>query len=133
MSIPFYDFPSSPILIIGALGIAVAVAVFFVSYQKYFNSPLNKERAEKTKSLIKEQKELNERLEARFEANEKQLAELEESLQIKIGVLGELFGVTRQFAGELLASTEKAVTFSEYPDRGGVLSCLLYTSPSPRD
>jgi len=28
LSIPFYDFPSSPILIIGALGIAVAIAVF---------------------------------------------------------------------------------------------------------
>ena len=65
MSIPFYDFPSSPILIIGALGIAVAVAVFFVSYQKYFNSPFNKELAEKKKALIKEQKELNQRLEAR--------------------------------------------------------------------
>ena len=63
MSIPFYDFPSSPILIIGALGIAVAIAVFFVSYQKYFNSPLNKELAEKKKALIKEQKELNQRLE----------------------------------------------------------------------
>ena len=63
MSIPFYDFPSSPILIIGALGIAVAIAVFFVSYQKYFISPLNKESVEKKKSLIKEQKELNERLE----------------------------------------------------------------------
>ena len=63
LSIPFYAFHSSPILIIGALGIAVAIAVFFVSYQKYFNSPLNKERAEKKKSLIKEQKELNERLE----------------------------------------------------------------------
>ena len=63
MSIPFYDFPSSPILIIGALGIAVAVAVFFVSYQKYFSSPFNKELAEKKKALIKEQKELNQRLE----------------------------------------------------------------------
>ena len=63
MSIQFYDFPSSPILIIGALGIAVAITVFFVSYQKYFNSPLNKEFAEKKKALIKEQKELNERLE----------------------------------------------------------------------
>ena len=63
MSIPFYDFPSSPILIIGALGISVAIAVFLVSYQKYFNSPLNKELAEKKKALIKEQKELNERLE----------------------------------------------------------------------
>ncbi len=63
MSVPFYDFPSSPILIIGALGIAVAIAVFFVAYQKYFNSPLNKELAEKRKALIKEQKKLNERLE----------------------------------------------------------------------
>ena len=62
MSIPFYDFPKSPILIIGALGIAVALAVFFISYQKYFNSPLNKELAQKKKALIKEQKELNERL-----------------------------------------------------------------------
>ena len=63
MSIPFYDFPSSPILIIGALGIAVAIAVFLVAYQNYFNSPLNREIAEKKKALIKEQKELNERLE----------------------------------------------------------------------
>ena len=63
MSIPFYDFPSSPILIIGALGIAVAIAVFFVSFQKYFNSPLNKELKEKKKALLKEQKELSERLE----------------------------------------------------------------------
>ena len=63
MSIPFYDFHSSPILIVGALGIAVAITVFFVAYQKYFNSPLNKELAEKKKALFKEQKELSERLE----------------------------------------------------------------------
>jgi uncharacterized coiled-coil protein SlyX len=63
LSIPFYDFPSSPILIIGALGITVAIVVFFVAFQKYFNSPLNKEIAEKKKALIKEQKELNARLE----------------------------------------------------------------------
>ena len=63
MSIPFYDFPSSPILIIGALGITLAIVVFFVAYQKYFNSPLNKELAEKKKALIKEKKELNQRLE----------------------------------------------------------------------
>ena len=63
MSIPFYDFPSSPILIIGAFGISVAIAVFFIAYQKYFNSPLNKEVAEKRKALNKEQKELNKRLE----------------------------------------------------------------------
>ena len=62
MSIPFYDFPSSPILIVGALGITVAIAVFFVAYQKYFNSPLNRELTKKKKALIEERKELNERL-----------------------------------------------------------------------
>ena len=36
---------------------------FFIAYQKYFNSPLNKELAEKQKALVKEQKELNKRLE----------------------------------------------------------------------
>ena len=62
LSIPFYEFPSSPILIIGALGIAVAIAVFFVAFKKYFNSPLNREVTKKKKALIKEQAELNERL-----------------------------------------------------------------------
>ena len=63
MSIPFYDLPSSPILIIGALGILVAIAVFFVAYQKYFNSPFNRELTKKKKALIQEKKDLNERLE----------------------------------------------------------------------
>ena len=62
MSIPFYEFPSSPILFIGALGISVAIAVFFVAFKKYFNSPLNNELTKKKKALMKEQGELNERL-----------------------------------------------------------------------
>ena len=61
-SVPFYDFPSSPLLIIGALGILVAIAVFFLAYQKYFKSPFNKELQQKKKALLKEKKELNERL-----------------------------------------------------------------------
>ena len=61
-SVPFYDFPSSPLLIIGALGIVVALAVFFLAYQKYFNSPFNKELQQKKKSLLKEKQELNGKL-----------------------------------------------------------------------
>ena len=62
-SVPFYDFPSSPLLIVGALGIVLAIVVFFLAYQKYFNSPFNKEFQQKKKSLLKEKKKLNERLE----------------------------------------------------------------------
>ena len=61
-SVPFYKFPSSPLLIIGGLGIVVAIAVFFIAYQKYFNSPFNKELQQRKKSLLKEKRELNERL-----------------------------------------------------------------------
>ena len=76
---------------------------------------------EKAKLQLENEKKRNKRLETSFEQNEKILAELEDSLQIKIGVLGELFGVTRQFAGELLASSEKEVTFFEYSSRPEVL------------
>ena len=62
MSIPFYDFALSPILIIAAIGTALAIIIFFVAYQKYFNSPLNRELTKKKKALIEERKELNERL-----------------------------------------------------------------------
>ena len=62
LSIPFYDFPTSPLLIIGALGIVVAIVVFLVTYQKYFNSPFNNELQQRKKSLLKEKQEINERL-----------------------------------------------------------------------
>ena len=72
---------------------------------------------EKAKNDLRLENARNKKLENEFEINEKSLAELEERLQIKIGVLGELFGVARQFAGELLSNSESAFTFTEYPDR----------------
>ena len=63
LSVPFYDFPSSPILIIGAIGIVVALAVFVLAYKKYFNSPFNKELQLKKKALLREKTELNKKLE----------------------------------------------------------------------
>ena len=43
-SIPTYDFPSSPILLIGFAGILTALAVLYVANRKYFNSPFNEDR-----------------------------------------------------------------------------------------
>jgi len=62
LSTQFYEFPSSPILIIGAIGIVVALAVFYLAYQKYFNSPFNKEIRFKKRSLLKEKTELTKKL-----------------------------------------------------------------------
>ncbi len=43
-SVPFYDFPQSPILLIGFAGIVTALAVLYVANRKYFNSPLNEDK-----------------------------------------------------------------------------------------
>ena len=42
MTIPTYDFPHSPILWLGFLGIAVALFTVYTVNKAYFNSPLNK-------------------------------------------------------------------------------------------
>ena len=44
MNVPVYDFPNSPILILGFFGILVALATLFIAYSKYFNSPLNRDK-----------------------------------------------------------------------------------------
>ena len=76
---------------------------------------------QEAKNQLAAEQRRNKRLEETFETNEKTLAELEDSLQIKVGVLGELFGVTRQFAGELLASSENDVSFYEFTERPEIL------------
>tara|TARA_Y100001968_G_scaffold120225_1_gene109485 strand:- start:48 stop:239 length:192 start_codon:yes stop_codon:yes gene_type:complete len=44
MNVPVYDFPNSPILILGFFGILVALVTLFITYNKYFNSPLNRDK-----------------------------------------------------------------------------------------
>ena len=44
MNVPVYDFPNSPILILGFFGISVAITTLLVTYNKYFNSPLNRDK-----------------------------------------------------------------------------------------
>ena len=71
----------------------------------------------KAKKQLADEKARNVRLEDLFEANEIKLSELETELNIKLGVLGELFGVARQMAGELQADSESAYNFTEHPNR----------------
>ena len=44
MTIPTYDFPQSPILIIGFFGILFTLILLYVVNRDYFNSPLNRDR-----------------------------------------------------------------------------------------
>ena len=44
MNVPVYDFPNSPILILGFFGFFVAIVTLVIAYNKYFNSPLNRDK-----------------------------------------------------------------------------------------
>jgi len=47
MEVPFYDFPESPILIVGFLGILFTLVLLYVVNRDYFASPLNRDRRTK--------------------------------------------------------------------------------------
>ena len=47
MEVPFYDFPESPILIVGFFGILFSLVLLYVVNRDYFASPLNRDRRTK--------------------------------------------------------------------------------------
>jgi len=44
MTVPVYDIPESPILIVGFLGIMFTLVLLYVVNRDYFGSPLNEDR-----------------------------------------------------------------------------------------
>ena len=59
MNVPVYDFPNSPILILGFFGILIAMVTLLITYNKYFNSPLNREKKYLSNSLESEFKRVS--------------------------------------------------------------------------
>ena len=62
MNVPVYDFPNSPILLLGFFGILVALATLFIAYNKYFNSPFNRDNKYVKNSLEIEFKKISSQL-----------------------------------------------------------------------
>ncbi|MBC8188639.1 MAG: MotA/TolQ/ExbB proton channel family protein [Proteobacteria bacterium] len=53
-------------------------------------------------------------LEKEYQGNEVTIAELAEALELRMGNLGELFGVTRQVAGDTRGNIEASITTAQY-------------------
>ncbi len=53
-------------------------------------------------------------LEKEYQEKEVTIAELEEALKVRMGNLGELFGVTRQIAGDTRGNIEASITTAQY-------------------
>ncbi|MBW2496568.1 MAG: hypothetical protein JRF61_04785, partial [Deltaproteobacteria bacterium] len=59
---------------------------------------------------------LSQALEMEYQEKEAKIAELEDALESRMGNLGELFGVTRQIAGDTRGNVEASMTSAQFSD-----------------
>jgi biopolymer transport protein ExbB len=79
---------------------------------------------EEAQAALAAEERRSQQLKAQFEANEETLSQLEGLLKERSGVLGELFGVVRQVAGDSRATLEASLVSAQYPDRTKPLELL---------
>jgi len=79
--------------------------------------------SESTATKVKEE-ERSAKLENVFEDNEKELNELTETLNERLGALKELFGVMQQVAGDARSRFDISLTNVQFPNRGNFLENL---------
>lgn len=85
----------------------------------------------KVESDLKAAEDLSVRLINRFDENEKTLSELEEKLTLKLGNLGEMFGVVKQVSGQTRGEFKNSITNIDNPDRDTFLKNLSESKKLP--
>jgi len=97
-----------------------------------------KQKKDKQKELLNQAlKELNQeealskKLTKEFEENEKDLAVLENELNLAVGVLGELFGVVKQIAGDFRGQVLNSLISTEIPNREHFASTIVARKKLP--
>ena len=98
----------------------------FVAEKKQQQKLLAKAK-DQLQALKKQSSQLNDEI----EKNEKKLTATEETLQIKLGDLGELFGAVRQVSGELKADFSRSMVSVQYPQRLPFLDELAQSKTLP--
>ena len=83
------------------------------------------------KAKLLKQQSLSDQLKSQMDSNEKQLGQLEIELKNRSGVLGELFGVARQAAGDLKADLENSIISQQFPNRSKQLDELVNNKALP--
>ena len=82
--------------------------------------------------LLKKESNREKRLTKAFEDNDSRLSDLEEQLNLKIGTLGELFGVVRQLSGDAKNTYSQSLTNLEFPSRIDFLGNLAERKELPQ-
>ena len=87
---------------------------------------LNNARTELKKAQARSDK-----LKSQFNSNEKKLADLEKDLHLRMGSLGELFGVVKQVAGDTRGVFDNSLVSAQLPDRHAFLANLAQQKAIP--
>lgn len=86
---------------------------------------------QQAKAALAAEEARSERLKNVFDANEQELTQLTELLRVRMGNLGELFGVVRQVAGDTKTVVDNSVVSAQVPGRGEFLSKLAQSKALP--
>ena len=81
--------------------------------------------------LLKKEKDREALLTKTFEDNDAKLSDLEEQLNLKIGTLGETFGVVRQISGDAKSNYSQSLTNLQFPNRIDFLGDLAERKALP--
>ena len=112
---------------------SITTGAMNVEREKKFIDARDRQKAllEEAKARLTLEEERAVRLQKNFEENEKILEEISETLRIRIGNFGELFGVVRQVSGEAIATLKNSLVSIQYPGRGEGLAELAETRNLP--
>jgi len=83
------------------------------------------------RASLAKQERLSSQLKAHLDANEEALSLLETELKNRSGVLGELFGVARQAAGDLKADLKHSLVSAQFPGRAEKLNTIADSKALP--
>lgn len=105
----------------------------FVEREQEFALRRDQQRERLATALAELDAELrqSETLRADFERNERELAAQSEQLQLRVGTLGELFGVVRQAAGDVKAVVDASLVSAQFPDRRATAAHLAQVDGLP--
>lgn len=86
---------------------------------------------DRTRAELNAEERRSVQLKNRFDQNEVELEELSETLRIRVGDMGELFGVVRQVAGDTKGLVESSLISAQYSNRGDVATKLAQATELP--
>ena len=101
--------------------------------EQEFRQRRNEQKAilDQTRAELRREDARSNRLKKQFDENEKQLEDLNESLRIRVGDMGELFGVVRQVAGDTKGTVEASLISAQFAQRSDVATELAQATGLP--